>query len=107
MTSLKPKLIIICVVSIGRGAFQGYLLKKFSLLPLPRCLMGLLYHRTGCIELIIKIETQLYSMCSLVVSVLDTPAVDTRSNPGSGSALLTLYGALYTIVYNDNNICLR
>ena len=29
-----------------------------------------------------------YSMCSLVVSVLDSPAVDQRSNPGSGSALL-------------------
>ena len=28
------------------------------------------------------------SMCSLVVSVLDSPAVDPRSNPGSGSALL-------------------
>ena len=27
-------------------------------------------------------------MCSLVVSVLDSPAVDRRSNPGSGSALL-------------------
>ena len=31
---------------------------------------------------------QLYSMCSLVVSVLDSSAVDPRSNPGSGSALL-------------------
>ena len=30
----------------------------------------------------------MYSMCSLVVSVLDSPAVDPRSNPGSGSALL-------------------
>ena len=29
-----------------------------------------------------------YSMCSLVVSILDSPAVDPRSNPGSGSALL-------------------
>ena len=27
-------------------------------------------------------------MCSLVVSVLDSPAVDPRSNPGSDSALL-------------------
>ena len=27
-------------------------------------------------------------MCSLVVSVLDSPAVDPRSNPGSGSPLL-------------------
>ena len=27
-------------------------------------------------------------MCSLVVSVLDSPAVDSRSKPGSGSALL-------------------
>ena len=27
-------------------------------------------------------------MCSLVVCVLDSPAVDPRSNPGSGSALL-------------------
>ena len=27
-------------------------------------------------------------MCSLVVGVLDSPAVDPRSNPGSGSALL-------------------
>ena len=30
----------------------------------------------------------LYSMCSLVVSVLNSLAVDPRSNPGSGSALL-------------------
>ena len=30
----------------------------------------------------------MYSMCSLAVSVLDSPAVDPRSNPGSGSALL-------------------
>ena len=30
----------------------------------------------------------LYSMCSLVVCVLDSSAVDPRSNPGSGSALL-------------------
>ena len=29
-----------------------------------------------------------YSICSLVVSVLDSPADDPRSNPGSGSALL-------------------
>ena len=29
-----------------------------------------------------------YSMYSLVASVLDSPAVDPRSNPGSGSALL-------------------
>ena len=29
-----------------------------------------------------------YSMCSLVVSVLDSPAVDPRSNPVSGSAIL-------------------
>ena len=35
-----------------------------------------------------NIPLQLYSMCSLVVSVLDSPAVDPRSNPGSGSALL-------------------
>ena len=28
------------------------------------------------------------NMCSLVVSVLDFPAVDPRSNPGSGSVLL-------------------
>ena len=27
-------------------------------------------------------------MCNLVVSVLDSPAVDPRSNPGSGSAFL-------------------
>ena len=27
-------------------------------------------------------------MCSIVVNVLDSPAVDPRSNPGSGSALL-------------------
>ena len=35
-----------------------------------------------------KSANVLYSMCSLVVSVLDSPAVDPRSNPGSGSALL-------------------
>ena len=29
-----------------------------------------------------------YSMCSLVISVLDSPAVDPRSNPGSDWALL-------------------
>ena len=30
------------------------------------------------------------SMCSLVVSVLDSPTVDPRSNPGTGSALLMI-----------------
>ena len=34
------------------------------------------------------IHDKLYSMCSLVVGTLDFPAVDPRSNPGSGSALL-------------------
>ena len=29
-----------------------------------------------------------YNMCCLVISILDSPAVDPRSNPGSGSALL-------------------
>ena len=29
-----------------------------------------------------------FKMCSLVVSVLDSPAVDPRSNPGSGSEFL-------------------
>ena len=39
----------------------------------------------------------LYSMCSLVVSVLDSPAVDPRSNPDSGSALLMMKNLrLYT-----------
>ena len=43
----------------------------------------------------------LYSMCSLVVSVLDSPAVDPRSNPGSGSALLTSEKsqAVYSILH--------
>ena len=34
------------------------------------------------------LSTCSYSMCRLVVSILDSPAVDPRSNPGSGSALL-------------------
>ena len=32
-----------------------------------------------------KVPTNMY-MCSLVVSILDSPAVDLSSNPGSGSA---------------------
>ena len=38
--------------------------------------------------MLVSLENTIYSMCSLVVSVLDSPAVDPRSNPGSGSALL-------------------
>ena len=38
--------------------------------------------------LYISLRNTLYSMCSLVVSVLDSSAVDPGSNPGSGSALL-------------------
>ena len=34
------------------------------------------------------IPSVLYSMCSVVVSILDYPAVNPRSNPGSGSAVL-------------------
>ena len=30
-----------------------------------------------------------YSMCSLAVSTLDSPAVDPRSNPGSGKILIS------------------
>ena len=37
---------------------------------------------------ILNAKYNIYSMCSLVVSVLDSPAVDPRSNPSSGSALL-------------------
>ena len=47
-------------------------------------------HEITCRKQVNVMSTQrlLSSMCSLVVSVLDSPAVDPRSNPGSGSALL-------------------
>ena len=36
------------------------------------------------------------SMCSLAVSTLDSPAVDPRSNPGSGKILMSENFRLYT-----------
>ena len=45
-------------------------------------------------------------MCSLVVSVLDSLAVDPRSNPGSGSALLMSENLrLYTCTTSPVVIC--
>ena len=38
-----------------------------------------------------------YSMCSLVVSVLDSPAVDPRSNPGSALLMSEKSQAVYYI----------
>ena len=37
-----------------------------------------------------------YSMCSLAVSTLDSPAVDPRSNPASGKTLIRENLRLYT-----------
>ena len=37
----------------------------------------------------------LYSMCSLAVSTLDSPAVEPRSNPGSGKILMSENLRLY------------
>ena len=37
-----------------------------------------------------------YSMCSLAVITLDSPAVDPRSNPGSGKVLMSENLRLYT-----------
>ena len=41
----------------------------------------------------------IYSMCSLVVSVLDSPAVDPGSNPGSGSGSALLMSEKSQAVY--------
>ena len=38
----------------------------------------------------------LYSMCSLAVSTQDSPAVEPRSNPGSGKILMSENLRLYT-----------
>ena len=35
-------------------------------------------------------------MCSLMLSILDSPAVDPRSNPGSGKILMSKILRLYT-----------
>ena len=40
--------------------------------------------------------TILYSMCSLAVSTQDSPAVEPRSNPGSGKILMSENLRLYT-----------
>ena len=37
-----------------------------------------------------------YSMCSLAVSTQDSPAVEPRSNPGSGKILMSENLRLYT-----------
>ena len=47
-----------------------------------------IYWTFGFIHLPLSTINLNYSMCSLVVSTLDSPAVDPSSNPGSGSALL-------------------
>ena len=41
-------------------------------------------------------ECNLYSMCSLAVSTQDSPAVEPRSNPGSGKILMSENLRLYT-----------
>ena len=38
----------------------------------------------------------IYSMCSLAVSTQDSPAVEPRSNPGSGKILMSENLRLYT-----------
>ena len=38
----------------------------------------------------------IYSMCSLAVSTQDSPAVEPRSNPGSGKILMNENLGLYT-----------
>ena len=43
-------------------------------------------------------------MCSLVVSVLDSPAVDPRSNSGSGSALI-MSEKSQAVYYISSNCC--
>ena len=48
----------------------------------------LLAYGQYCISCATPDNNDINSMGSLVVSVLDSPAVDPRSNPGSGSALL-------------------
>ena len=41
-------------------------------------------------------ESNIYSMCSLAVSTQDSPAVEPRSNPGSGKILMSENLRLYT-----------
>ena len=41
-------------------------------------------------------STRQYSMCSLAVSTQDSPAVEPRSNPGSGKILMSENLRLYT-----------
>ena len=43
-----------------------------------------------------KILSYSYSMCSLAVSTQDSPAVEPRSNPGSGKILMSENLRLYT-----------
>ena len=38
---------------------------------------------------IFTVFTNIYSMCSLAVSTQDSPAVEPRSNPGSGKILMS------------------
>ena len=56
-----------------------------------------------------KTSIHLYSMCSLAVSTLDSPAVDPRPNPGLGKILMSENLRLYTTspVNNNNNIYLK
>ena len=45
---------------------------------------------------VLSYSATLYSMCSLAVSTLDSPAVDPRSNPSSGKILMSENLKLYT-----------
>ena len=66
------------------GVFLSFTLYKIAVRPMRKGVgQGSCVVRTSENIFII-----VYSMCSLVVSVLVSPAVDPRSNPGSGSALL-------------------
>ena len=42
------------------------------------------------------LQVRQYSRCSLAVSTLDSPAVEPRSNPGSGKILMSENLRLYT-----------
>ena len=58
--------------------------------------ISLKYLNSGSVSYINMTLYDMYNMCSLAVSTLDSPALEPRSNPGSGKILMSENIRLYT-----------
>ena len=69
--------------------FHGYLMYVIALPIILLYIETIIFFTVSAVIII-------YSMCSLAVSTQDSPAVEPRSNPGSGKILMSENLRLYT-----------